>query len=128
MAHVRLFRHYIHTPYLLMSALEVVLVAGAAYLGYYTRFQEWPEIVDYLAPASSFGLVLVVAMFAMGVYESHVREGYAGMMLRTAVAIFLLGTMATAILSYFIPAAFMGRGVLLFSTTEALFSSRSRDG
>ena len=74
MAHVRLFRHYIHTPYLLMSALEAVLVAGAAYLGYYTRFQEWPEIVNYLAPASSFGVILVVAMFAMEIGRASCRE------------------------------------------------------
>ncbi|MCZ6616575.1 MAG: sugar transferase, partial [Gammaproteobacteria bacterium] len=97
MAHVRLFRHYIHTPYLLMSALEVVLIGFAAFLGYYTRFQRWPEFTDYIALASAFALILVVAMFAMGVYESRVREGLAVMMLRTAVAIFLLGTMATAI-------------------------------
>ena len=102
-----------------MAALEAVIVGFAAYAGYYTRFQEWPELLGYATPASSFAVVLVIAMFAMGVYESHVREGYAGMILRTAVAIFLLGTLATAVLSYFIPAAFMARGVLMFSTTEA---------
>ena len=58
-------------------------------------------------------------MAAMGVYESRVREGYSGMMLRTAVSVFLLGTMAVAILSYFIPQIAMGRGILLFSTIEA---------
>ncbi len=41
------------------------------------------------------------------------------MMLRTAVSMFLLGTMANAILAYFFPLVGMARGVLLFSTTEA---------
>ena len=52
-------------------------------------------------------------------HESRVREGYVGMMLRTAVSMFLLGTMAIAVLSYVFDSLTMGRGVLLFSTIEA---------
>ena len=101
-----------------MSVFEFLLLFATAYLGYFTRFQEFPNFIDYLPTAMSFALLLVVAMMAMGVYESKLREGYTGMMLRTAVSIFLLGTMAVAILAFFIPALEMGRGVLMFSALE----------
>ncbi len=119
MPHVRIFRHYIHTPHLVMSVCEGVLIFAAAYLGHATRYQEFPEFGSHFAPALSFALILVFSMGAMGVYAARVREGYIGMMLRTAVAIFLLGTAATAMLAYLFPSLWLARGVLLFSTFEA---------
>ena len=119
MAHVRVLRHYIHTPYIFTSIIEAVLIMFAAFLGHLSRYGELPSFEDYWLVALSFSLIHVLSMFAMGVYESRLREGYAGMMLRTAVSIFLLGSMAYAIFAYFIPAIEMGRGVLLFSATEA---------
>ena len=119
MAHIRLFRHYIHTFYLLMAAAEGIILTGTAFLGFFTRNQSFPpDTVSYLMQAVSFAVVMVVSMASMGVYEARVREGYVGMMLRTAVAVFLLGTMGTAIVSYFVSSVAMGRGVLLFSTIE----------
>ena len=119
MPHIRILRHYIHTPYLVMSLIEGLLILLSAFLGHFTRFGEFPELAEQLGPASSFALILIIAMSAMGVYAARVREGYIGMMLRTAVAIFLLGTAAVAVLSYVFPALGMARGVLLFSTFEA---------
>ena len=57
-------------------------------------------------------------MTAMGVYEARIREGMVGMSLRTAVAIFLLGTAAISIVFYLFPQIETGRGVLLFSALE----------
>ncbi len=119
MAHVRVLRHYIHTTYIYTAIIEAILIAMAAFFGHFTRYGFFPEVGDYWLTGSSFALVHILSMFAMGVYESRLREGYAGMMLRTAVSIFLLGSMAYAIFAYFIPAIEMGRGVLLFAAIEA---------
>ena len=120
MPHIRILRHYFHTPHLVMAVFEFLLITGVAYHGYFARFQALPpDPLSYLLNAVSFSLVLVVAMMAMGVYESKLREGYTGMMLRTAVSIFLLGTMGTAVVSFLFPSLEMGRGVLLFSTVGA---------
>ena len=118
MPHIRIFRHYLHTPYLVMAAVETVVLFGCAFLGFLTRNEELPPFYDYFWAATVFALAQVVTMVAMGVYESRVREGYTGMMLRTAVAMFLLGSMFIAILSYFVPNLAMGRGVLMFSIIE----------
>jgi len=101
-----------------MAAVETVVLFGCAFLGFLTRNGELPPFYDYFWAATVFALAQVVTMVAMGVYESRVREGYTGMMLRTAVAMFLLGSMFVAILSYFVPNLAMGRGVLMFSIIE----------
>jgi sugar transferase (PEP-CTERM system associated) len=119
MLHLRIFGHYIHTPYLLMAAVEGVIVFAAAYLGYYLRYQSWPGFWPHVIPAGSFSLIIIVAMLAMGVYESRIREGVSGMILRTAVAVFLLGSLATAVLSYVSQVLFMSRGALLLSAGSA---------
>lgn len=117
--HIRILRHYIHTPLVLLAAGEASIVAASMYLGYYTRFAEFPPFIDQFAASLTFAATLSTCMIAMGVYESRVREGMTGMSLRTAVALFLLGTAGMAILSYLFPMLEIGRGVLLFATIEA---------
>lgn len=119
MRHLRIYGHYIHTPFLLMAAAETAIVAAAAYIGHFLRYQNWPPFDVYLVQASSFAVIVIVCMLAMGVYESRIREGYSGMMLRTGVAIFLLGSLATAVLSYVSQTLFMSRGTLLLSAASA---------
>ena len=122
MPHIRIFRHYLHTPYLLFAGIEAVVLFACAYLGYFTRYTSLPGVGEYFWPAFAFAIIQVITMVAMGVYESRVREGYTGMMLRTAVALFLLGSMSVAVLSYFIPLLAMGRGVLIFSIVEGFIA------
>ncbi len=118
MPHIRVLRHYIHTPYLVMAAFEAVVIAAVTFAGSFTRYGMWPDTAEFLPTAITFSIVMVFSMAAMGVYESRVREGFMGMTLRTAVSIFLIGTMIVAVLSYLIPALSIERGVLLFAVLE----------
>ncbi len=99
--------------------MEALLAFGAAYLGYYTRYQVFPPLLDFLLPAATFAIVMVVCMVSMGVYEARIREGMVGMSLRSAVGMFLLGTAAIAVLFFAFPSIRMGRGELLFAAIEA---------
>ena len=58
-------------------------------------------------------------MASFGVYESQLREGFLGVMLRTGVAVFLLGTLAMAVIFFFTPAFSESREVLLIASVEA---------
>ncbi|HEX7036352.1 MAG TPA: TIGR03013 family XrtA/PEP-CTERM system glycosyltransferase [Pseudomonadales bacterium] len=102
-----------------MAIAEGLLLVTAPYIGSYIRYGELPPLADHLLPSVSFAVVLVIAMLSMGVYEARVREGFSGMMLRTAVAVFLLGAMATAVLSYVLPTLAIHRSVLLLSAVSA---------
>jgi len=104
-----------------MTVLEAVLIFVAAYLGYALRYLSFPDLLSYLPPAVSFSLSITIAMIAMGAHEARMREGFTGMMLRTAVAIFLLGALANAALSYVLPALAVNRSVLLLSTVVTFF-------
>ncbi|MEZ5550338.1 MAG: TIGR03013 family PEP-CTERM/XrtA system glycosyltransferase [Pseudomonadales bacterium] len=119
MPHIRILRHYLHTSLVILAFSEALICIGAAYLGYYTRFQSFPEPLVFLDSALTLSAVFVAGMIAMGVYESRIREGMTGMSLRTAVAVFLLGTSGLAVLSYIFPSLQIGRGVLLFAAIEA---------
>jgi hypothetical protein len=119
MSHLRLFGHYVHTPYLVMSACEAFIVACAAYIGHFFQYQQWPPFWGHLVPAVNFGVLVVLLMHSMGVYGSRIREGYSAMMLRTAVAVFLLGTLVSAALSFGLETLFLSRGALLVSAAIA---------
>lgn len=118
MPHIRVFRHYIHTPFLFLAAIESVVLAGALYLGHFTRFGAFPDEASYIISSVTFSVTQVACMVAMGVYGSHAREGITGMSLRTGVSMFLLGAAGMAILLYLFPALNIGRGVLLLAIVE----------
>ncbi len=90
MSHLRLFGFYLHTPVLVLAVCELVLTTAAALLA-----QRWigasGSALSNLVQALAFATVTLATMVGMGVYQSRVREGYSAMMLRTAVAQFLIG-------------------------------------
>jgi len=120
LVHVRIARHYIHTSLLLVALAEGVLLISAPFLGTYLRFGGVGSIPELIIPSITFSVVVVACMLSMGVYQAKIREGFVGVMLRTLVAIFLLGAAATAILSYLFPTFAIGRGVLLLSSVVAV--------
>ena len=90
MAHLRIFRHYVHTPFLLMSALEFVILALSGLLAHDVSYRSTLPGPATTAPTVAFAVTMLAAMAAMGVYESRIREGYLAMMLRTAVVLLVL--------------------------------------
>ena len=114
MAHVRIFKHYVHLPYIYLGVMEALAIAASVYVtdwflsGRVTR----PTL---LPSAVVFSLIMLISMVSMGVYQSRLREGFAGMMLRTAVAYFLIAALGLAVLFYLVPALSLGRGTLATS-------------
>ena len=126
MAHVRVLNHYLHTKFLFLGAIEFVLLMFAVLAGIELRnlwsasgagnlYLEYPEI-----QLAIFAIVMSCCSLAMGVYTSIFREGLTGMLLRTIVAYFFLGTASLTILYYLFPSIYLGRGVLAFAIFFAL--------
>jgi hypothetical protein len=66
--HIRILRHYIHTPYLVMAGCEAVLVIASVYLGYWIRAQD--SVVaspSHVATSIVYASIVMVSMVAMGV-------------------------------------------------------------
>jgi sugar transferase (PEP-CTERM system associated) len=119
MPHIRVLRHYIHTPFLYMAGAEIVVAAIAAFIGDLVWSGSLPDVAVFWPTALSFGMILVGMMAAMGVYESRIREGLTGMTLRTTVAVFLPGTLVMSLVVVFIPAFRMSERVMV---TGVLFA------
>ena len=114
MAHVRILKHYIHLPYIYLGVMEAIALSLCVYLGHFLHHSQQPT--NQLFPSAVvFALIMVLAMISMGVYQSRLREGFAGMMLRTAVAFFLIAALALAVIFYVVPDLSLPRGTLATS-------------
>ena len=69
MPHIRILRHYIHTPYLIMAGCEAVLIVAAVYFGYWIRAQD--SVVaspSHVVTSIIYASIVIMSMVAMGVY------------------------------------------------------------
>ncbi len=99
MAHIRLFKHYIRTPYVILAVLEAVAIIVAVYLAVLLRhsLEPFPQnylTVDLLLPAMWVSFVLLFCNLAMSVYAAQLKEGFSGMVVRSLVSFCLLGSVA----------------------------------
>ncbi|MEX0604285.1 MAG: TIGR03013 family XrtA/PEP-CTERM system glycosyltransferase [Marinobacter sp.] len=92
MAHVRLFRHYIHLPFVILGLIDfLVLVLAFSSAVFFRYFGDTSLLVDnfnFLLPSALvFSAVNIVVMIALGVHQARVEEGLSGMMLRTIMGL-----------------------------------------
>jgi len=109
-AHVRIFRHYIHLPYVFLGLLDLLALVIAFYIAVFFRFFGHLPMLEeawlYVLPSAlAFGLVNLVVMIALGVHQSKLEEGLTGMMLRTIMAL-ILSLPVVLVLSYLAPEPF----------------------
>ena len=123
MAHVRVLNHYLHTKFLLLGVLEFGLLMMAVYAGISIRanFVDYDVVLnDPLLQTAAFAFVMSCCSLSMGVYSSIFREGVVGMMLRTVVSYFFLGTVSLTLIYYLFPVLYLGRGVLALTIGVSL--------
>ena len=119
MSTIRFFKHYIRVPFIVLGAVEVLLSVASVYAASYIRFSF--DGIDKLTIFSElesrallFSVVILLCMVAIGLYQTTMREGIFGVLLRLVVS-YLLGVMALAFIFYMQPDLFLGRGVLILS-------------
>lgn len=94
MAHVRIFRHYIHLPYVILGLVDfIVLMAAfclAVFFRYFGDLSFFVDSLPYIYPSAFvFAGLNLLLMMAMGVHQSRLEDGMSGMMLRTIIALIL---------------------------------------
>ncbi|MDX1754874.1 MAG: TIGR03013 family PEP-CTERM/XrtA system glycosyltransferase [Marinobacter sp.] len=94
MAHVRLFRHYLHLPFLLLGLIDfLVLIFSFCFVVFFRYFGEMSFFLANLAyalpSAVVFAVMSLLVMTAIGVHQSRLEEGMSGMMLRTIMALII---------------------------------------
>lgn len=95
MAHIRLFKHYLHLPYLILGLLDWALLLIAIALSVFFRFFGeselfWSNLSFVLPSCIVFAFGTLVTMIALGVHQAKLTEGMSGMMLRTILAVIIV--------------------------------------
>jgi sugar transferase (PEP-CTERM system associated) len=93
-AHVRLFRHYIHLPFVILGLIDLIVLGFALALSIFFRFfgdlQFFLDNLVYVLPSVVvFALINLLIMIALGVHQARLEEGMSGMMLRTILGLII---------------------------------------
>ncbi|HEX4674812.1 MAG TPA: TIGR03013 family XrtA/PEP-CTERM system glycosyltransferase [Steroidobacteraceae bacterium] len=130
---VRLLGHYVHLSIAAMAAVDAIIFSCAMLLAYRTRFHTWypvPSIGSDKALwlcAVVFTAVNLLSVLGFGLYSSRQRARTGGVFVRL-IAACAAATAATALLFYFIPSLYIGRGVLALALVFSLLGVGAAHG
>lgn len=116
---VRIFKHYVRVPFILLGISEFIVmslsISASAYILFQQNIYQLSNYFDSsLVSALIYALVMSLSMVSIGLYQARLREGILGFLLRLSAALFL-GTVALSLIFYVFPSLFLGRGVLLLA-------------
>lgn len=116
---IKVLKHHIQLPILLLGISEAALLIASVYLGAWVRFSRDISVVGpvYTKPLV-FAAVVLLSMTAMGLYQTRVRSDRLGALIRLGAA-FVLSAVALAAVFYAAPGLYYGRGALLVTYTSA---------
>ena len=118
MSYIRIRKHYLHVPYLLLGIVEFFLLFASFYIvqNVQQMFDISPLSTISFNPYSAFtyALLLSCGSLAMGVYLALMREGFMAMFFRTLVAYCFLGAIAISVLSIIWPVFALGGSNLFY--------------
>ncbi|MBI3563126.1 MAG: TIGR03013 family PEP-CTERM/XrtA system glycosyltransferase [Gammaproteobacteria bacterium] len=117
MSTLRIFNHYVRTPFVLLGTVETIILFISVYAAAHIRF--WGVKIPYAnlwLQALIYSAVMIMAMIAAGLFQARLREGGFGFVLRLLIS-YLLGTMGISVMFYLFPDLFFGRGVLIYTTS-----------
>ena len=132
MSYIRVRKHYVHVPYLVLGLIEFFLLfmSFSVVEGIQERFQIVSEarITSAVLPSLAYAFLLSCCSLAMGVYLALMQEGFWAMFFRTLVAYCFLGSISITFLSLIWPSMSLGSSNLLWlimvSTGLAMIARR----
>ncbi|MGO1501941.1 MAG: TIGR03013 family XrtA/PEP-CTERM system glycosyltransferase [Marinobacter sp.] len=122
MSYIRFRKHYLHIPYLVLAALEfIVLYAVFSFLGSLLSLAGvgYPSVDTNVLSASLFALILSCGTLAMGGYLAMVHEGALQLFFRTLVAYCFVGGIGLKLLYLIVPSANPGSTNLFWAVILA---------
>jgi sugar transferase (PEP-CTERM system associated) len=123
LAHIRIFNHYIRSPYLFLAIIEFI----ALFLcNYFVVLYFTSDIVEVggesvlIKVALVYALVMLLSTLAMGVYGSGLVESFLSMAVRTVVSYCLLGGIVCVFLFAIFPGFYFQANLLFESVMVSL--------
>ena len=124
---IRLFKHYIPAPLLLLATAEVVILLSSMHVGVSLRFiTAHPgdiSSVGFLTPkAVVFAFVILGVMTAFGLYQRHSVEQSPWADFIRVTASFFVGLIVMILIFYAFPDLYLGRGAFALAFVYAFVS------
>jgi len=120
---IRLFKHYISYPVLLLGLADFFLLMMAAELGWVLRATQIEmaigDIMDRPGPIISFAVALQIAMISVGVYGAESLQSLKFVAARLLVAI-SLGVIFLSLLAFLLPGITLWRSNSLYAMILAI--------
>ncbi len=120
---IRIFKQYVRLPYVLLAAIDGLLLFACLYAGSLVRFGDLGHadayMGDVLPRAVAFAFFMLAGMSAMGLYQYQQAQRLGEFCLRLGAA-FAIGWLGLAVFYYVFPDLYSGRSVLLVSLLTAV--------
>ena len=127
---LRIYNHYISRTVILLLGTEVLVLMSMFYLGIILRFPDLtlgPVVLTrYFTEASTFTLIILLSMAALGMYQLETRPDIKDILIRLMPSL-VLGFGLMILIFYLIPDLYFGRGILgiaMFLALPALLITR----
>jgi len=115
----KLSRYYVPTEFVVVAVIEFLVLLFSLYLALEIRFWNWDwrsEFGDFMPKALVYAVVMQLSLLAFGMYQRHAGHFVNMLILRIASGL-LLGLIPLGVSFYFVPAFFLGRGVLFLAVS-----------
>jgi sugar transferase (PEP-CTERM system associated) len=113
---IRLFKHYIPTPLLLLGAIEFLLLMMSAELAWQIRASQIGEdpSASRLSEILTYAAVMSFVMLAVGLYQA---DGYRTLRMTATrlIVAFIIGLVALAVIFYLLPDVALWRSIFLYA-------------
>lgn len=120
---VRLFKHYIPTPVLILGLIESILLFVSAELAYRIRAAQIdlniPPMTDRLGELVTYAAIVSLTMFAVGVYQSDAYRSVRLAVTRLSAA-FLISFVAMSVVFFLFPDVKLWRSIFLYAIVLSL--------
>ena len=123
---LRILGQYIHGSLAVLGAVELAMLSGTMLVATLVRFRTGVEAIELtegpLWPRMLlFSFVMIVCLFAFGLYSSRQRAPAFGIAVRLLAAT-AAGTAVTALCFYVLPDVWIGRGVMSIAAIVAFLA------
>ncbi len=129
---IRIFRHYLPVPLVILAIVEAVLLFVSVYAGVILRYpsvemKDLHDIVGPIAPrAIVFTIVMVGTMTALGMFTRESQSGDLSYYMRF-LASFAVGSVVVVLLQYMFPDLHLARGQIQGRNVEAALVAMDED-
>ncbi len=113
----KLSRYYIPTEFVILAAIEFLVLIFSLYLALEVRFwnNDWhTDFGSFMPKALVYAIVMQLSLLAFGLYQRQTGRFINMLVLRIASGL-LLGLIPLGVSFYFLPSFFLGRGVLFLA-------------